>query len=323
MRAIRLLVLGLAVAAQGSAAAPYRAEQPVQGEVRIWGSPEDAVLIRLWEEGFRKHHPGARVVASLHGPESTMAGIYTGVADIAFVGRELRLPVENMAFEWVKLRKPVTVEIANAGLAAQRAAGSVAVFVHADNPLAGLTLAQLDGIFGAEHKRAPANIRTWGELGLGGEWRDRSIRVLAPRVDSPPALFFRKAVLGDSFKWNEGIEEYSSAATALEAVATEPSAIAYAPMAAARASVKAVPLAAVDGGAFVALDARTAADRSYPLARSVIVAFDRAQGKPLEPRVREFLRYVLSDDGQAAIARDGAYIPLQAKAAEKQLARLD
>jgi phosphate transport system substrate-binding protein len=146
--------------------------------------------------------------------------------------------------------------------------------------------------------------------------------VLAPPVTSIPALFFRKVVLDDSFKWNEDMKEVVDAAQALDAVAHDPAAIAYAPMAVSNGAVRAVPLAKVSGP-FVRLTAQSAADRSYPLARVVIVAVDRAVGKPLDPRVREFLRYVLSDEGQAAVARDGAYVPLQPATAQKQLKVLD
>ena len=303
--------------------APYQPQQQVRGDIRVWGSPEDGDLIALWQEGFRKHHPQAKVVAQLHGPESALAGLYTGVAEIAFVGRELRLPVDNMAFQWVKLYRPTTIEIANAGLKANRVAASLGVFVHPNNPIAGLTVAQLDGIFGAEHKRGPANLRTWGDAGLSGEWRDRPIRVLAPRVDSIPALFFRKVVLDDSFKWNAEMKEIVDDTQRLDAVARDPTAIAYAPMAAAIMTVRAVPVAAASGGAFVKLTEASVADRSYPLSRAVIVAIDRAPGKPLEPRVREFMRYVLSDEGQAAVRRDGAYVALRPASAQKQLKQLD
>src|SRR6266702_7616561 len=180
------LAAALALAATLAAAAPYQPQQQVRGDIRIWGSPQDRGLVALWEEGFRKRQPQARIVASLHGPESAMAGIYTGVAKIAFVGRELRLPTDNMAFQWVKLYRPTTVEVANAGLKAKRPAESLAVFVHRDNPLAGLTVAQLDAIFGAEHKRGPANARTWGDVGLTGEWAARPIHVLAPPVTTIP-----------------------------------------------------------------------------------------------------------------------------------------
>src|SRR5258706_14128609 len=134
-----IFAAALAFAAAAATAAPYQPQQQVSGDIRIWGSPEDRGLIALWEEGFRRRQPQARVVARLHGPESTIAGIYTGVADIAFVGRELRPPTHNMAFQWVKLYRPTTVEIANAGLKAARPAETVGVFVHPDNPIAGLT----------------------------------------------------------------------------------------------------------------------------------------------------------------------------------------
>src|ERR1700680_3285461 len=125
-----ILAAVLACTAMG---APSQPQQQVSGDIRVWGSPEDRGLVALWEEGFRKHHPRARVVAPLYGSESALAGIYTGVAEIAFIGRELRLPTDNMAFQWVKLYRPTTVEVANAGLKAKRPAAGLGVFVHPDN----------------------------------------------------------------------------------------------------------------------------------------------------------------------------------------------
>jgi phosphate transport system substrate-binding protein len=317
-----ILALALAFAAASAMAAPYQPQQQVRGDVRIWGSPEDTALVKAWEEGFRKYHRDARVVASLHGPESALASLYCDVADIAFVGRELRLPTDNMAFQWVKLYRPTTVEIANAGFKASRPAAGLAVFVHPDNPIAGLSVAQLDAIFGAEHKRGPANARTWGDVGLTGEWAARPIHPVAPPVTSIPALFFRRTVMDDSMKWNVDMKEMADDAKAVDLVARDPAAIAYGPMVAAAGAVRALPLAK-SGTAFVKPAAGSAADRSYPLARAVIVAIDRPLGKPLDPRVREFLRYVLSDEGQAAVAKDGAYVPLAAPALQKQLKVLD
>jgi phosphate transport system substrate-binding protein len=325
--ALRGYVVAAALACATSACAgelaAYSPQQQVRGDIRIWGSPEDAPLIALWEQGFRRQQPDARVVAELHGPESTIASLYTDMADIAFVGRELRVPVENMAFQWVKLYAPTTIEVANGSVGSDRLAGSIAVFVHPQNPLQGLTLAQLDGIFGAQHRRGGRNLRTWGDVGLGGEWSSKPIHVAAPAVDSIPALYFRHAVLDDSFKWNAALKEFPSDADAIAAVARDPSAIAYGRIGVAPQGVKAVPLAAKPGAPFVALTAQTAAERSYPLVRPVVVAVDRTAGKPLDPKVREFMRFVLSADGQAAIARDGAYVPLQSAAAQRQLQRLD
>jgi phosphate transport system substrate-binding protein len=315
------LVCGLAAALAG--AASYVPHEQVQGDVRIWGSPEDAGLVKLWADGFQARQPGARVTAALHGPESTIACLYTDMGDIAFIGRELRLPVENMAFQWVKLYALTTVQVANAGNAAQRLAGNVAVFVHPANPVAGLTLEQLDGIFGAEHKRGGRNLRTWGELGLTGAWRDRPIDAKAPAVDSITSIFFRRTVLQDSFKWNASMQEFPTEAAAVAAVARDPGAIAFARMANGRAGVRALPLAAGAGQPFVPLTKESAIDRTYPLARSVIVAIDRKPGQPLDPKVREFLRYVVSDDGQAAVAREGSYLPLDAAEQQRVAEQLD
>ena len=301
----------------------YVPQQRVDGEIRVWGSPEDAQLLKLWDEGFRKYQPAARVVPTLRGPESTLAGIYTGRADIAFIGRELRVPLENMAFKWVKLYSPTTIEVANASLTSDRLAGNIGLFVHPDNPLHGLTIAQLDGVFGAEHKRGVGNLRTWDDLGLTGEWRKRPIHVFAPPVDSIASLFFRRAVLGDSFKWSTTLKEFPTDAEAIAAVARDPLAIAYGRMGVASDGVKLLPLAAQAGAPFVPLTAATAADRSYPLARTVIVALDRKPGTALDPKVREFMRYVLSAEGQEAVARDGVYIPLDATSVTEQLKRLD
>ncbi|WP_083748768.1 substrate-binding domain-containing protein [Pelomonas sp. KK5] len=312
-----MLAQGMALPA---VAAPYQPQSTVDGEIRVWGSPDDAALLARWGEGFRQLQPKAHLKATLHGPDSAMAGLYTDVADLAFIGRELRLPVESMAFEWTKLRKPAVVDVANAGIAAQRVAANLAVFVHPDNPLAGLTLQQLDAVFGAEHKRgAAANARTWGDLGLSGLWAARQIRVLAPPVDSIPGLFFRRAVMLNSFKWNPALEEMASETQALAVLASDPAAIVVAPMAIATPAVKALPLAAKAGEPFVPLTRASAADHSYPLARTVHIAYDHK----LTPPVREFLAYVLSDEGQAAVAAEGGYLPLlpeQALASLKGLA---
>ena len=301
----------------------YSPEYDVAGEIRLWGSPEDSALVALWEKGFRKFQPRAQLAARLNGPESTMAGIYTGVADISFVARELRQPVDTMAFQWTKLYAPTTIEVANAGLGAQRLATNLAIFVHPSNPLAGLSVAQLDGIFGAEHKRGTANLRRWGDVGLEGEGRARPIRVLAPQVTSIAALFFRRTVLDNSFKWNESLQEVANEEEALAEVARDPSAIAYARAGSDHGGVRMLPITASAGSPFVALDEKTAADRSYPLSRVVIVAIDRAPRKLLDPRVREFLRYVLSAEGQADVARDGAYVPLGPRDVSAQRKKLD
>lgn len=294
------------------------------GEIKVWGSPADGKLLEDWEAGFRKFHPDARIMTTLHGPDSTMAGIYTGVSDIAFMAREIRQPVEQMAFAWVHHYPPFSVEVANGGLTADRPSENLAFVVHQDNPLAQLSLSQIDAVFGAEHLRGQENIRHWGGLGLEEAWTDRPIHVYGPVVDSASALFIRNVVLKGSAKWNRDYrEEGEDGVEVVAKLAEDPDGIGFVPYRAVNDRVKVLALAAEEKGPFVPLTAETVAVRTYPLARTVTMVIRRPPQQPIEPKIKEFLRYVLSREGQAAVARDGAYGPLGAASLRAQIEKLD
>jgi phosphate transport system substrate-binding protein len=198
------------------------------------------------------------------------------------------------------------------------------VFVHRDNPLARLTLRQLDGILGAERRPGRPNIRTWGDLGAVDGSKDRPIHIYGPALDSAAALFVRTNVLGGSRKWNPHYREVATGwSEVLASLARDPMGIAYAPPIPGNEGAKAIELGADDNGPFYGLTADTAATRSYPLTRVITVALDREPGKPIDPKIREFVRYILSREGQEAVARDDAYVPLTAQSARAQLQRLD
>ncbi len=326
---IKIVLLSLAcalcISAPAMAAgpvAPSVAPAQLDGELRIWASPVDGPLLDQLARGFQLHYPAMRVGVTLHGPDSTMAGVVSGVADLALLAREMRQPVERMAFEWVYHHPALSIEVANAGLSADRLSASLAVMVHRDNPLARLTVAQLDAVFGAEHRRGSRNIRTWGELGLDGAWKDRPIHVYGPAVDSTDAMFIRDKVLKNSYKWNADYIELERGAQLAAAVAQDPMAIAFLPMRDRTAQLKPLALAQADGGPFVALSEASAGARSYPLYRVVTMVLNREPGQPVNPRAAAFLHYVLGAEGQAVIARNGAYLPLDAAQSAAQLARL-
>lgn len=317
-----LCAAGAVGAAQPAALAPYQPAQAVEGELRIWASPADGALLGSLAEGFRQFHPKARLAVTLHGPDSTLGGVYSGVAEIALMAREMRQPVERMAFEWVFHHPALSVEIANAGLHADRLSTNLAVMVHRDNPLTQITLAQLDAIVGAEHRRGDRNIRSWGELGLGTAWKDRPIHVYGPQVDSIPAMVIRDKVLKGSYKWNPDYQEHEDNKQLAAALAQDPAAIGYLPLQNGNAKLKPLALAATEAGPFVALTDASAASRSYPLARMTTMVLNREPGQPVDARSREFLQYVLSREGQQLIARDGNHLPLTAAQAAAQLDRL-
>ena len=327
IRALLACALGTLVCSSwcaGEELASYRPEQQVSGVIRIWGSLPDGWLIEHLEMGFRRLHPSVTFVETLHGPESTFAGVYTDVADLAFMAREMRVPMETMAFEWVHHYPAFEVEIANAGLGSQRPGVSLAVFVHKSNPLNRLTFEQLDGIFGAEHLRGGRNIRRWGDLVGESGWRDRPIHVYGPALDEVAALFIRARVLQDSRKWNPSYHEILAGWGAiLDSLARDPDGIAFAPVVPGNERDKPVALSVTDDGVFYPLTSQTIVARTYPLTRVITVAADRKPGQPLEPKIREFLRYILSREGQEAVAGDRAYLPLSAECAQTQLQRLN
>lgn len=298
------------------------AAPPADAELRIWASPADGQLLDELAGGFRRQHPQLRVKVTLHGPDSTMGGVVSGVADLALLAREMRQPVERMAFEWVYHHPALSIEIANAGLVADRPSTSLAVVVHRDNPLAQLTLAQLDAVFGAERRRGGDALRTWGDLGLTGAWKDRPISVYGAPVDSTDAMFIRERVLKNSYKWNPDYTEVDGAAPLAAAVARDPAAIAIMPLRAATAQLKPLALAATDFGPFVAPTAASAQARNYPLARVVTMVLNRVPGQPVDSRAAAFLEFVLGAEGQQLIARNGAYLPLAPAQSAAQLARL-
>jgi phosphate transport system substrate-binding protein len=331
-RALHAAICCLAVAAGAICAAgprdlpAYRPRARVSGTIRVWGSPDDGWLIEELQAGFRRYEPGVRFQDTLHGPESTFAGVYMDVADIAFMAREIRVPLETMAFEWVHHYPPFEVEIANAGLGAEhrgRPAVDLAFFVNKTNPLACLTLRQLDDIYGADPLRGGAAIRRWGQLRLAGAWKRRPIHVYGLAPDNISSVYVRRSVLGGSRKWNPGYRIIAGGwSEVLETLARDPDGIAFAPPLPGNAGVKALRLAAGRQSPCYALTARTAEAGTYPLVRAVDVALDRPPGAPIAPKVKEFLRFILSRQGQRIVVRDGAYLPLRAATLRAQLERL-
>ena len=316
-----LLLLGLVAPALGAT-----------DVLRVAGNPEMTSLVARWAAGFQKEHPGVRVEPHLTGSDTGMAALYTGKADVTLLGRA-PTPSEIQAFEWIFRYKPAQVEVMTGSLDHAGKSPALVLFVHRDNPLTLLTLAQLDAIFGTEHRLAPADIRTWGQLGLTGEWADKSIRLYAPDAMSGTGRFLRHVVLNDSrmMNWAQ-LAEFNDTAVPLErthdagrqilaALAQDRYGLAVASLDSASVQVRAVPLAV--GERLIAANRDTVAFREYPLARAVIACYNRKPGSPADPLVREFLRYVLSPAGQQTVVGDNSYLPLTAALAAEQARKLE
>ena len=306
----------------------YQARTQIAGVIRVWGNPEMMPPLARWEAGFRRLHPQVRFESHLIGSDVGMAGLYTGKADIALLGRTAAAS-EVKAFEWIYRYKPGRVEIANGGMRAGRSPALVA-YVHRDNPLARLTLTQLDALFSAERLRGgPTALRTWADLGLTGAWADQPIHLYTFDTESGSGRFFREAVLKDSRKlyWDHLTEfsdsspmrppSHDAARKMLEGLARDRNGLAVA-AGPAVVGVKAIALAAGEDALPIEPTPENLVSRRYPLGRSVYAYFNRKPDGALDAPVAEFLRYVLSEEGQQLVATGREYLRLDAATAAAQ-----
>jgi phosphate transport system substrate-binding protein len=315
----------------------YRAQAKVDGTITLWGHgsfKRDFMgkLVGAWIERFRRHQPDVRFVYRMYGTASAIGALYTGAGNIALLGEEIS-PDAAAAFQRAKGYAPTEIEVATGSLDVNFFDYAHMVFVHRDSPVARLTLQQLDAIFGAEHRRGTRNIRTWDELGAGGAWAGQRIQPYAWKVDEDFALFFREAVLGNSHRWNVDTREFVHATRAdgtqydhgqriLDALSKDRFGIAISNVRYAVPGVKAVALARDEAGPYFEPTIANLVSQDYPLVRIIPAFVDRPPGQPLEPAVREFLRFVLSREGQQALVEESGYLPLGPKAIAAQLEKL-
>jgi phosphate transport system substrate-binding protein len=315
----------------------YAPANKVTGTIALWGHgsfKRDFMgrLVSLWIEGFRKHHPDVQFVYQMYGTASAIGALYTGAGNLAILGEDIS-PEAALAFRRAKGYAPTGIPIATGSLGVNFFDYAHMIFVHRDNPIEKLTLAQLEAIFGTEHKRSPHNIRTWGDLGASGERANQRIQPYGWKVDEDFALFFREAVLEDSHRWNPEIKEYAHTTRTdgtqydhgqqiLDALARDPFGIAISNVRYANPQVKPVALSRTAGGPYHLATTTSLIAQDYPLVRIIPAFVDRAPGRPLEPAVREFLRFMLSREGQQALLQESGYLPLGPEAIRQALEKL-
>lgn len=325
-----LLACAAASAQDFAAMHPYAPKAKVEGTLVVWGNDGMIPLEKLWEAGFQKFQPGIKFDDHLHSTAAGIGGLYAGHADLAYMGRDI-WPVENLGFTKTFGYDPTRIVVATGAYEAEGKTFPMVVFVNKQNPLSQLTLRQLDAIFGTERRLGGAkDIRTWGDLGLGGDWAERPIHLYAYANDSGFGVFFSAAALGGSTAWNCGIHQFenlvdSSGKTTvpaglrvLDALAADKDGLAYSGSRYAGPGVKSIAIAASAGAPFIAPTRANVLNRTYPLLRDIPVYINKAPGKPVEPKVREFLDYVLSREGQQAIGQEGDYLPLTAGMIDEQ-----
>jgi phosphate transport system substrate-binding protein len=317
----------------------YQPQEQVSGTIRLWGHGAPVLdfmgmLVKSWEEGFAKYQPGVRFEYDMYGTASAMGALYTGKGDIAILGQEI-YPFETVAFQQVKHYPPLSIEIATGSVDVRNFDFAIGVFVNKNNPLSQMTLDQIDKVFAWHEGGKSANIETWGQLGLKGDWADKPIDLYGWHESDVFSTFVEHAVLHDSHRWRCGMKQYAhihradgtiydSGQQILDDLANDPYGIALSNVRYLKDNaVKPLALARTAAGPYYAATKETLIDRQYPLGRIIPAEIDRKPGQPVDPKVKELLLYILSREGQEDIVRNGKYLPMQPEAARREREKLN
>jgi phosphate transport system substrate-binding protein len=299
-----------AVAAVDPAIPAYQKTSGVSGNLSSVGSDSLANLMTLWAEEYKKLYPNVNIQIQAAGSSTAPPALTEGTANLGPMSRAMK-DNELQAFEEKYGYKPVAVPVA---------IDALAVFVHKDNPIKSLDIAQVDAIFSSTRLCGGAqDIKTWGDLGMTGEWAAKPIQLFGRNSVSGTYGYFKEEALckGD-FKSN--VNEQPGSASVVQSISSTVNAIGYSGIGYKTASVRAVPLSKKGGEAFEASEANALAGK-FPLARFFYVYVNKAPNKPLSPLEAEFVKMVLSKQGQEVVVKDG-YIPLPSKVVEKTMKEL-
>jgi phosphate transport system substrate-binding protein len=331
----------------------YRSASGISGVIRNFGFGFGG-LLKVWEDGFRKLHPEVAFQDSLPTSDAAFPALVTGVTDLAPDGGEPAL-TETLSFFETYGYHATDITVASGTYDVEGRSPGIVVFVNPDNPISCLTMQQLDGIFGAERTgglhgfkwtvkdaRGPEqNIRTWGQLGLTGDWADKPIQTYG-HAPSGTSRFFQLKVLSNGDKWNPNFREYVETGSKMIAdddhaqlgglqhmladeLAHDKYGVAWTivPQARKVPGLKALALSAKEDAPCVTPSRETFQNRTYPLVRSLYIYLNRKPGEPVDPKLKAFLQYILSAEGQADVIANGNYLPLPAATVQEQLRKLD
>lgn len=319
-------VLTVYAAAQSVDLPDYVPTRQVAGTIRISGSPQMGDLLQVYEQGFAKRQPAVHFDNQLTSTLAAVGDVASGNADIVLLGREI-WPSETQAFEARLGHTPSVIEVATGSYDVPKATFALMIFVSASNPIASLSTSQLERIFAA----SDAPIRTWGDLGLNGEWAARPIHLYGFPVDNDKSQIFKQVVFGKGERWSLGLKQFSNVPgqhgadageLIVQAVENDPAGIGISNVHYSTPGVKALALSTLEGGAPIAPTRENVASRRYPLTRAVYMVMDSDPVHPAGPAVVEFMRYVLSRRGQQAVMQEGNYLPLPPEVAERQIRQL-
>ncbi|MCC9606767.1 phosphate ABC transporter substrate-binding protein [Blastopirellula sp. JC732] len=281
----------------------YKPQQGISGTISSMGSDTMNNLMALWAKRFNDFYPNVKIEIEGKGSSTAPAALTEGRATFGPMSRPMT-KAEIDKFEKRHQYKPTQLGTS---------IDMLAVYVHNNNPILGLSFEDLDGIFSSTRKSGSADLRTWGQVGLGGNLAKERISLYGRSASSGTYGYFKEKALfkGD---YRDSVQEQPGSAAVIQAVANDPVGIGYSGVGFKNPGVRTVPISK-DGGPFIAPTLENVS--KYPLTRFLLIGVNY-NGKQLDPLQREFIKFIYSQEGQAEVVKDG-YLPLSAVQAKRQL----
>jgi phosphate transport system substrate-binding protein len=290
----------------------YQQTSGVSGNLNSIGSDTLNNLMTLWAEGFQKVYPNVRIQIEGKGSSTAPPALIKGTAQIGPMSRAMKSS-EMDEFEKTFGYKPTQIRVA---------VDALAVYVNKDNPLDELTLEQVDAIFSSTRKCGhDGSVDRWGQVGLEGNWNAKPISLYGRNSASGTYGYFKKVALckGD---YRDTVKEQPGSASVVQGVTEDLYGMGYSGIGYKTSGVKTLALAKKAGEEFHGTDPETVLSGKYPLSRYLYLYINKVPNKPLDPLVREFVKFVLSKAGQETVVKDG-YLPISSKLVSEELAKLD
>ncbi len=287
----------------------YAKVSGVSGNVNSIGSDTLNNLMTLWAEGFRAVYPNVNIQIEGKGSSTAPPALIEGTAQLGPMSRPMKA-TEIDTFEKKYGYKPTEVKVA---------IDALAVFVHKDNPLKDLTLAQVDAIFSSTNKRGGKPLNTWGDLGLTGAWANRPLSLYGRNSASGTYGFFKDHALKNG-DFRATVKEQPGSSSVVQGIASDVGGIGYSGVGYTTSGVKALALAEAEGGKPAEPTLDHALSGAYPLARFLYIYVNKKPTEPMDKLVQEFLTFVNAKEGQSIVVKDGYYPMPAALAAETLMA---
>jgi phosphate transport system substrate-binding protein len=314
--AIPMVVGGIAMAQDGVKLDPgldsYKAVSGVSGNLSSVGSDTLNNLMTLWAETFSKFYPNVKIQIEGKGSTTAPPALISGTAQLGPMSRPMR-GTEIDQFEKKFGYKPTPI---------RTSVDALAVFVNKDNPLKCLTMEQVDAIFSKSRRYGyKEDITTWGQLGLTGDWANRPVSLYGRNSASGTYGFFKEHALKNG-DYKDEVKEQPGSASVVQGVTVDRYAIGYSGIGYATAGVRAVPIAEKEGASCVEATADNSYAGTYPLARFLYVYINKAPAKSLDPLTHEFVKLMVSKEGQEVVVKDG-YFPIPASIAKEEMTKVN